>query len=295
MAMKRVGRVLCVMVLSVGVGVATVPEPAKASGIPTVDIAQIAQGLTSYITDLQGFSELIIQTGLEESQLASLLQQYTQTLREYKSYLNQLRSLQEFISAPDWAALMKIVVQSPYGKEVLGQIPLLDPEGPDYNKEVRQRAGEYGPVPQETEMVVEGYTDLGVDAGDLAHIEAYNDGLNQNFSKYAEQMSIVSRNELAIKGREEKLEKYGNELRGLGEESDLATAQLGVAQQNLAGHQLEAIVRSLNQMQLTYESPSTALANRRADMVDQEIERLKKVHADSTNHRLGRDRWATDW
>ncbi|MDR4483114.1 MAG: hypothetical protein R3B95_07800 [Nitrospirales bacterium] len=39
---------------------------------------------------------------------------------------------------------------------------------------------------------------------------------------------------------------------------------------------------------LTYESPSTALANRRAGFVDQEIERLKKVHADSTNF----TRWA---
>ena len=293
--MKRVSRVLCVMVLSVGVGVATVPGPAKASGIPTVDIAQIVQSLTSYITDLQGFSELIIQTGLEESQLASLLQQYTQTLREYKSYLNQLRSLQEFISAPDWAALMKIVVQSPYGKEVLGQIPLLDPEGPDYNKEVRQRAGEYGPVPQETESVVEGYTDLGVDAGDLAHIEAYNDGLNQNFSKYAQQMNIVTRNQKAIEEREEKVNEYMDNILNLGDESDLATLQLMASQQNLAGHQREAILRTLNQMQLTYESPSTALANRRAGFVDQEIERLKKVHADSTNHTLGRDRWATDW
>ncbi|MDR4483980.1 MAG: type IV secretion system protein [Nitrospirales bacterium] len=293
--MKCVGRMLCVMVLSVGVGVATVPAPAKASGIPTVDIAQIVQSLTSYITDLQGFSELIIQTGLEESQLASLLQQYTQTLREYKSYLNQLRSLQEFISAPDWAALIKIVVQSPYGKEVLGQIPLLDPEGPDYNKEVRQRAGEYGPVPQETESVVEGYTDLGVDAGDLAHIEAYNDGLNQNFSKYAQQMNIVTRNQKAIEEREEKVNEYMDNILNLGDESDLATLQLMASQQNLAGHQREAILRTLNQMQLTYESPSTALANRRAGFVDQEIERLKKVHADSTNHTLGRDRWATDW
>lgn len=229
--MNRVCRVLlCVLVLLAGGGaVGMVPDVARASGIPTIDIAQIVQGLTSYINDLSGFQELIVQTGLEESQLASLLQQYAQTLTEYKHYLNQLRSLQEFISAPDWAALMKIVVESPYGKEVLGQIPLLDPEGPDYNNEVRNRIAEYGPVPQETPVVVEGYTDLGVEAGDLAHIEAYNDLLNQNFSKYAEQMSIVSLNELAIKGREEKLERYSSELRGLGEESDLATAQLGVA------------------------------------------------------------------
>jgi hypothetical protein len=290
--MNRVFRVLCVVVVSVVVSVVTVPDTVRASGIPTVDIAQIVQGLTSYINDLSGFQELIIQTGLEESQLAALLQQYAQTLTEYKSYLNQLRSLQEFISAPDWAALMKIVVQSPYGKEILGQIPLLKPDNPGYKDEVRQRAGEYGPVPQETADVVGEYEALGVGAGDLTHIEDYNDGLNKNFAKYTEQMNIVSRNEAAIEGREEKLNEYGDNIRGLGDESDLATLQMMASQQNLAGHQQEATIRALNQMMLTYESPSTALANRRADMVDQEIERLKKVHANSTNFTLGADRWS---
>lgn len=289
--MKHFGRVLIVVVLSVVVGVGMVPSVAKASGIPTVDVAQIVQGLTSYINDLQGFQELIIQTGLEESQLASLLQQYAQTLLEYKSYLNQLRSLQEFISTPDWAALVKIVVESPYGKEILGQIPLLKPDDPGYKDEVRQRAGEYGPVPQETAVVLEGYEALGVDAGDLTHMEDYNDGLNQNFAKYTQQMNIVSRNDAAIKGREEKLNEYGDNLRNLGDESDLATLQMIASQQNLAGHQQEATIRALNQMMLTYESPSTALANRRSEMVDQEIERLKKVHANSTNFTLGDDRW----
>ena len=142
---------------------------------------------------------------------------------------------------------------------------------------------------------MEGYTDLGVDAGDLAHIEAYNDGLNQNFSKYAQQMNMVSRNEKAIKDRRGRIEEMGSKVRSLGDESDLATLQMMATQQNFGAQQREASMELFNQWMLTYESPSAALANRRADMVDQEIERLKKAHADSTNHKLGRDRWATDW
>ena len=108
-------------------------------------------------------------------------------------------------------------------------------------------------------------------------------------------MNIVSGNQVAIEEREEKLNKYMDKVLSLGDESDLATLQMIASQQNLAGYQQEATIRTLNQMMLTYESPSTALANRRAGMVDQEIERLKKVHANSTNFKLGRDRWATDW
>ncbi|MCA9457287.1 MAG: hypothetical protein KC587_11540 [Nitrospira sp.] len=287
--------VLCVVVVWVGVSVGTVPTMARASGIPTVDVAQIAQGLTSYIQDLTFYQEALIQTGLENSQLASLLAQYAQKLQEYKHYLHQIQSLQAFISAPDWAVLMKIVVKSPYGQKALAKIPLLKPTDPGYEKDVRNAAGEYGPVPEETADVVGQYMALGVKPGDLKHIEDYNDGLNQNFAKYVQQMNIVSGNQVAIEEREEKLNKYMDKVLSLGDESDLATLQMIASQQNLAGYQQEATIRTLNQMMLTYESPSTALANRRAGMVDQEIERLKKVHANSTNFKLGRDRWATDW
>lgn len=290
--MTRWNRVLCVLVLSVGlIGVGAVPETARASGIPTVDIAQIIQGLTSYITELSGYAETLVQTGIEEAQLAQMIQDYAQTLLEYESYLKQVRGLKDAISGEDWEMVMDIVVESPYGEEILGQIPTLDPNSVDFINEVRERVGAYGLVPQETERVLDGYLALGVEADDLVHIEAYNESLNQNFAKQTQQMSIVSRNELAIQGREEKLGTYDTALRGLGQESELATAQLGVAQQNLAGHQREATIRALNQMMLTYESPSTALANRRAAMVEQEIQRLQKVHANSTNHTLGSDSW----
>lgn len=289
--MTRVTRWLCVLVLSVGIGVGAVPETARASGIPTVDIAQIIQGLTSYITELSGYAEALLQTGIEEAQLAQMIQDYAQTLVEYESYLKQVRGLKDAISGEDWEQVMKVVVESPYGEEILGQIPTLDPKSVDFINEVRERVGKYGLVPQDTQDVVDRYAAMGVELNDLAHIQAHNDRLNQHFSKQTEQMSMVSRNEAAIQEREEKLKKYDSSLRGLGQESELATAQLGVVQQNLAGHQREATIRALNQMMLTYESPSAALANRRAAMVEQEIQRLEKVRANSTNHTLGSDSW----
>lgn len=293
--MKWFRHVRCVVVFSVGISVGMVPTPARASGIPTVDVAQIAQSLTSYIQDLTFYQETLIQTGLENSQLASLLAQYAQTLQEYKHYLHQIQSLQAFISEPDWRVLMKIVVKSPYGQKALAQIPLLKPDDPGYEKDVRNVAGEYGPVPEETADVVNAYTALGVKPGDLKHIEAYNDGLNQNFAKYTQQMNMVSGNDKAIEERRETIEEMGKKVRNLGDESDLATLQMMATQQNFGAQQREASMELFNQWMLTYESPSTALANRRAGMVDQEIERLKKVHGNSTNFKLGRDRWADGW
>ncbi len=281
--------VVMVMVMVFGVGV--VSERAQATGIPTVDIAAIVQSLTSYITDLQQFAELISQTGIETQQLASALQQYEQTLREYQHYVNQIRSLQSIISAEDWRGLMTIIVGSPYGEELLGKIPELSMTDPEYKDKVRETLQEYGPVPQKTEDVITDYEVLGVNASDLAHIEAYNNALNKEFDQQIAQLNMTSRNNGGILAREGKWEKASEHILSLGEESDLATAQLGLSQDVLAGWQREAAMRQQNQMLLIYESPSTALANRRAGMVEEELERLKKVHANSNNFKAGKSHW----
>lgn len=287
-SIRRIGCVVAVvMVLGGGVG----PERAQASGIPTVDVLSVGQQLISYITDLSQFAEVIAQTGLETEHLATTLADYAQTLKEYQSYLNQLRSLQDFISAKDWAGLMTIIVGSPYGEELMGQIPLISLTDPDYADKARKLLEKYGGVPQKTEDILAAYKVLGSKAKELQHIEEYNEKLNEQYGKHVAQLNITSRNEAGIKAREETWAKFGKHILNLGEESDLATAQLGVSQANVAGLQREAMMRQINQQMLIYESPSTALANRRASMVDDELGRLKKVHANSENFKAGKSHW----
>ena len=247
------------------------------SGIPTVDVVSISQQLTSYVTQLGEFQQLILSVGLEESQLAQMLLDYEQKLREYRSYLNQLRSVQNFISDPDWARLVKIVVKTPYGQGIIGKIPFLKPDDPDYKEQVRERFQEYGFYPEATEEVLNDLHDVGISGDDAKPFEAYNDELEQNLARYEEQLNMASVNQRDIEERTELINEYGDKIRNLGDESDLATMQMGLTQDNFASHQREALIRAMTQNGLNYESPTNVQMQRKAKMIREEVERLKRV------------------
>ena len=263
-----------------------------ASGIPTVDVAAIAQQLTSYTTQLLEFQEALAQTGLGQSQLAQMLIDYEQTLREYKSYLNQIRGLQRIIDQADWKKILKIIVESPYGQEILAEIPLLKPDDPDYKEQVRDRMGEYGTYPKRTDEVIEDVTDLGVTGDEATPFVEYNQRLEKQFSKFAQQNNMVSVNRKHMAERTDKLNEYALEITELGDESDLATLQFMASQQNLFGHQMEANTLAVNQLLLNYESPSNAHMQQKAKMLDDEIDRLKRVHERGTIQPAGKSSFA---
>ncbi len=271
-------RWLLAVVLSWCVWMGPVPV-AKSSGIPTVDVVSIAQQLTSYVTQLQEFQQMIVSVGLEQSQLAQMLIDYEQKLREYRSYLNQVRSVQRFISDPDWARLVKIIVKTPYGQGIIGKVPFLKPDAPDYKEQIRDKLQEYGIFPAPTDEVLTDLDGVGISGDEAKPFEAYNDELEQQFSRYEEQLNMTSVNQRDIKERTKKINEYAADIRSLGDESDLATAQMGLTQDNFASHQREAAIRATTQNGLNYESPTTAQMQRKAKMIKEEIERLKRVRA----------------
>ncbi len=281
-----------VVILILGCVWTTSTPSVSASGIPTVDVAAIAQQLTSYTTQLLEFQEALAQTGLGQSQLAQMLIDYEQTLREYRSYLNQIRGLQRIIDQADWKKILKIIVESPYGQDILAEIPLLKPDDPDYKEQVRDRMAEYGTYPKRTDEVIEDVTDLGVSEDEAAPFVEYNQQLNKRFGQSVQQFNMTSVNNKGIEERTEKLNNYGDRILSLGDESDLATLQLMVSQQNLLGHQMEANTLAVNQLLLNYESPSNAHMQQKAKMLDDEIERLKRVHERGTIQPAGTSSFA---
>lgn len=76
-----------------------------ASGFPVVDIAGLVQSVTQYTQLIQEYEQILKQTGLSTDQLLTAIDQYTQTLREYQVLLNQVEGLKNQLERKDYRAI----------------------------------------------------------------------------------------------------------------------------------------------------------------------------------------------
>lgn len=70
-----------------------------ASGFPTVDVAQVAQNLTDYISQLEQLQTQVESASFLDAQLVQQLIEWEQTLTEYQHLLNMMEGLPDDIEA----------------------------------------------------------------------------------------------------------------------------------------------------------------------------------------------------
>jgi len=70
-----------------------------ASGFPTVDVAQVAQNLTDYISQLEQLQTQVESASFLDAQLVQQLIEWEQTLTEYQHLLNMMEGLPDDIKA----------------------------------------------------------------------------------------------------------------------------------------------------------------------------------------------------
>ena len=87
---------------------------AHGAGIPTVDAGVIARQIIAYQQQLRDFEAQLQQVDLNSEQLAALNRQFSQTLKHYGDYLQQVRGLQRVISRKDWNGLFQ-ALKNQYG------------------------------------------------------------------------------------------------------------------------------------------------------------------------------------
>lgn len=99
------------LALAVAISVSTA-APVQASGFPTVDLAQVAQGVQEYSNQMLQYAELMqqtveqsAQTVLDKLQLAQLISQYEQMMTSYNHMLRQMTALKNMMDRRDWEGL----------------------------------------------------------------------------------------------------------------------------------------------------------------------------------------------
>jgi hypothetical protein len=260
--------------------------PAIGGGIPTIDVANLTQQLLQYMTQLQGYQEMINQTTTQTNQYRQMIRDYQQVLREYQSYLNQLRGLRRIIDAGDWQRLM-VVIEQYHGRAKRSYaVNTMDPESTTYEEDLDAMLSQYGHVPRQPSEVEADARALGVWSEDYAR------KVREDYEAYElmkDRLRMTSDNARKSKERiEQVLPKHAEALSNLGDESDLATMQHIAAQDLTIMNQMEALIQTQNQVLLNMDNERAERAAQSAKYRDAELQRLRDRQP---NKLLGRDRW----
>lgn len=276
---------LCLILVLAAV-LAGAATPGFCTGIPTVDVANLTQNLTSYLQQIKEFQELLSQSTTMTNQYMQMIRDYQQVLREYNSYLRQVRSLKGMMDRNEWSRMMR-TIKDVYGrskKSILVQT--MDPDSPTYEDDLNLVLGESGYVPRPPAEVEADARELGIWSDEYAR-QVRRD--YENYEQMKDRMRKVTGYEKQSDQRvNEDIPDHANTLDSLGDESELATMQ-AMAQQNLTiMRQLESQVKIQNQMLLNQENAEARRAAQAAEYRDKEMQRLRNR---KPTQLLGRDRW----
>lgn len=244
---------------------------AHAAGIPTVDAGVIARQIVAYQQQLRDFETQLQQVNLNSEQLTALNRQFSQTLKHYDDYLQQVRGLRRVISRKDWNGLFQ-ALRNQYGISPYSRIAKSGGSGGGRSA-IDAEVDKLYQVPAEADQVRRRFAAAGVDPEPWA---AQAQRHRARYEAYRDQL------ELAGDGSRELMERYRRigitkENFNLGDKSDLNALQTAVTTNFHIIDELQALNKIQNQRLLHsnhdyMQALSMAQAQRRA-----EAERLERV------------------
>ncbi|MCW8348737.1 hypothetical protein MD535_22365 [Vibrio sp. ZSDZ65] len=254
----RTSHRLSLTLLTLSIHLATQPLPVKASGFPVVDVANLLQSVVQYTQILKDYEQMLAQTGLNINQLTTLLDQYTQTMREYQVLLNQVSALERKLERRDYPGLHRDINQL-YEDH-------LKEDTPNQPVASTQR---YASVPDKHQ--VNSLSERAIGATPSHLNQAYRLASDSHTS--ASERDYYRRSNAQIRADIAHLDE---QRLGLGSQSELATLQLIVEQNQILMEQ----IANLNEMQLSSMSYSNQFEQQSAHAVlSAKVAQLKKIDA----------------
>lgn len=245
---------------------------AHARGIPTVDAGVIARQIIAYQQQLRDFETQLQQVNLNSEQLATLNKQFSQTLRQYDDYLQQVRGLQRVISRKDWNGLFQ-ELRNQYGISPYSRIAKIGESGTAGRSAIDAEVDKLYRVPAQADQVRRRFAATGVDPEPWVTQAQHH---RARYEAYRDQL------ELAGEGNRELMERYRKvgitkQNFDLGDKSDLNALHTAVTTHFHIIDELQALNKIQNQRLLHsnheyMHALSMAQAQRRA-----EAERLERA------------------
>ena len=143
----------------------------NAAGIPTIDAGVIAQQIRAYQQQLRDFETQLQQVNLNSEQLTALNRQFSQTLKEYDDYLQQVSGLHRVISRKDWNGLFQ-TLRNQYGISPYSQIATVREIGSAGRRAIDAEVDKLYSVPAQVEQVRRQIAPVVVDPGTMGYAGA---------------------------------------------------------------------------------------------------------------------------
>lgn len=211
--------------------------PLHASGIPTIDVANLVQQLTQYMQMMKEYDEILQQTGLSQDQLMNALQQYQQMMQEYEHLLRQAERLKSRMDKKQWARFWKEANQA-YQHRPFEGVDMRAASFGLIKKGVDEADSRYGHVDDQHTMQQQ--------ANDV--IGYVPDTLNRSYQRTnmgVQQRVLLSQYQQENADSRRRIQATDSSRLTLGDESELATLQLLVEQNQILIGQMA----QLNEMQ----------------------------------------------
>jgi len=197
--------------------------PAQALVLPTFDIAQLTAAISDYIVQADQLTTQAKSLSTEVKQLSAFKNQADHIIKNLKS----LKNIATLSDSEEWTAALRDTMS------FFEQTRLLDPSRESY-VETRDAL-----------IRLRYYVD-----DSTGHLKAFDEPsravkAQQALDTFKDEMAHYHRKNTESKQRQLLIQEYDKNLRSLGDDSGLATLQLGVAQKTLELKQNEDIANSL--------------------------------------------------
>lgn len=216
------------LVLAVSIAMTTQFAPAvQATGFPVVDLASIAEAVTSYTQDLRNYLEYVQQTSTQVQSLEQAINLYQQSLASYNEVLRQMETLKSRMSQRDWEGLYNQY------KSVVDNYPGSPPgTGADWEAAVATQDKAYYQGNSMAQMQSQ-LDSVGLDAQSTSEVSTEMGRVRARADTGVQQRQDVEKIDVMTKGYTDTLKDLDTQRADLGPEDNLKTLQLMADQQHL--------------------------------------------------------------
>lgn len=235
---------------------------AAASGIPTVDLANLSQSIIEYQQQLLDYDQLLSQTGLNTDQLNQLYSNYKQILTNYEQALREAEGLKDKVSSKDWTGFLTQVGLLDAYSPTRTSSPGMAESSEDWRTAMKQSEVLYG-LDQDWDSYIDTVTSVPYNSDSAKRAQdyaAYNYRKSQMSTYQTAQVNTIDSGIADIAERANEIDRRRQEL---GDSDTVRTAQLQAEQSQLIIEQNMQLMRATNKnFELSNQVPNEYFANK---------------------------------